>query len=110
MLRPGNAGSNTAADHIQVTDEAIAQIPDADRHGSPILVRSDGAGATKQWLNHVRGLRGQGLEVSFSVGFTVTNQVKDAIAMLPRSAWTVAVDTDGEPRRTDDTGWPVAAV
>jgi hypothetical protein len=28
MLRPGNANANTAADHIQVTDEALAQIPD----------------------------------------------------------------------------------
>jgi hypothetical protein len=48
MLRPGNAGSNTAADHIRLTDEAFAQIPDADRHGQPILVRCDGAGATKE--------------------------------------------------------------
>jgi hypothetical protein len=111
MLRPGNAGSNTAADHIQVTDEAIAQIPDADRRGMPILVRSDGAGATKQWLNHLRSLRDQqALDVSFSVGFTVTNQVKDAIALLPGSAWTVAVDADGEPRPDDDTGLPVASV
>lgn len=111
MLRPGNAGSNTAADHIQVTDEAIGQIPDADRYGTPILVRSDGAGATKQWLSHLRGLRDrQGLEVSFSVGFTVTNQVKDAIGLLPCSAWTVAVDTDGQPRPDDDTGQPVASV
>ena len=111
MLRPGNAGSNTAADHIQVTDEAIAQIPDAERHSRPILVRSDGAGATKQWLSHLRSLRDrQGLDVSFSVGFTLTNQVKDAIGMLPGSAWTVAVDADGDPRPDDDTGWPVASV
>jgi Transposase DDE domain group 1 len=111
MLRPGNAGSNTAADHIQVTDEALAQIPDADRHGGPILVRSDGAGATKAWLNHLRGLRDQrGLEVSFSVGFTVTNQVKDAIDTLPAAAWTVAVDAAGEPRRVDESGLPVASV
>lgn len=111
MLRPGNAGSNTAADHIAVTDEALAQIPDADRHGQPILVRSDGAGATKQWLNHLRGLRDeQGLQVGFSVGFTVTNQVKDAIALLPGAAWVVAVDTAGEPRPVDDTGLPVASV
>jgi Transposase DDE domain group 1 len=39
MLRPGNAGSNTAADHITVLDQALAQIPDAHRHGYPILVR-----------------------------------------------------------------------
>ncbi len=111
MLRAGNAGSNTAADHIQVTDEAFAQIPDDHRHGTPILVRSDGAGATKAWLNHLRGLRDQqGLQVSFSVGFTVTNQVKDAIRLLPGSAWTVAVDTAGDPRPDDDTGLPVASV
>jgi hypothetical protein len=28
LLRPGNAGSNTAADHITVLDQALAQIPD----------------------------------------------------------------------------------
>jgi len=27
MLRPGNAGANTVADHLVVTDEAIAQLP-----------------------------------------------------------------------------------
>ena len=53
MLRPGNANANTAADHIAVTDEALAQIPDADRYGTPILVRADGAGATKTWLAHL---------------------------------------------------------
>ena len=111
MLRPGNAGSNTAADHIQVTDEALGQIPDEQRHGHPILVRSDGAGATKQWLNHLRGLRDeQGLQVSFSVGFTVTNQVKDAIAVLPESVWTVAVDAAGKPRPVDESGLPVAQI
>jgi hypothetical protein len=111
MLRPGNAGSNTTADHIQVTDEVLSQIPGDHRHGHPILVRSDGAGATKQWLNHLRRLRDeQGLQVSFSVGFTVTNQDKDAIALLPGSAWTVAVNPTGEPRPVDDTGLPVASV
>jgi hypothetical protein len=27
MLRPGNAGSNTAADHIETTRLALAQLP-----------------------------------------------------------------------------------
>ena len=31
MLRPGNAGSNTAADHIAVLTAAIAQVPTAHR-------------------------------------------------------------------------------
>ena len=109
MLRPGNAGSNTAADHIQVTDEALGQIPDDQRHGQPILVRSDGAGATKEWLAHLRSLRDQrGLDVRFSVGFTVSHQVKDAIAVLPETVWTTAVDAAGMPRPVDETGLPVA--
>ncbi len=28
VLRPGNAGSNTAADHLTVIDQALAQLPD----------------------------------------------------------------------------------
>jgi hypothetical protein len=111
MLRPGNAGSNTAVDHIRLTDEAISQIPDAERHGQPILVRCDGAGATKEWLTHLRRYRDeQGLDLSFSVGFTVTNQVKDAIKLLPEAVWTCAVDTAGKPRPVDESGLPVAQV
>ena len=86
MLRPGNAGSNTAADHIRLTDEAFAQIPDAELHGQPILVRCDGSGATKEWLTHLRTFRDDhGVDVRFLVGFTLTNQVKDVIAVLPES-------------------------
>jgi hypothetical protein len=111
MLRPGNAGSNTAADHIRLTDEAISQIPDAELHGQPILVRCDGAGATKEWLAQLRRYRDEkGLDLSFSVGFTVTNQVKDAIAVLPESVWTVAVDAAGKPRPVDESGLPVAQI
>ena len=111
MLRPGNAGSNDAADHIRLTDEAISQIPDADLHGQPILVRCDGAGATKEWLAQLRRYRvEQGLDLRFSVGFAVTNQVKDAIAVLPESVWTCAIDTAGKPRPVDESGLPVAQV
>jgi hypothetical protein len=111
MLRPGNANANSAADHIAVTDEALAQIPDAARHGTPILVRADGAGATKAWLAHLRSIREQrGLDVSFSVGFALTNHLKDAIGLLPETAWTVAVDAAGEPRPLDESGLPVAQV
>jgi len=111
MLRPGNANANTAADHITVTDEALAQIPDAHRHGSPILIRADGAGATKAWLAHLRSLREQrGLDVEFSVGFTLTNQLQDTIGVVPETAWTVALDAAGEPRPVDESGLPVAQV
>jgi hypothetical protein len=111
MLRPGNANANAAADHIQVIDEALAQIPDEHRHSTPILIRADGAGATKAWLAHLRSLREQhGLHIEFSVGFSLTNQLKDAIGVLPETAWTVAVDAVGEPRPVDESGLPVAQV
>ena len=33
VLRPGNAGSNTAAEHIEVTRLALAQLPRRARAG-----------------------------------------------------------------------------
>jgi hypothetical protein len=103
MLRPGNAGANTAADHITVTDLALAQIPDGHRHGTPILVRADGAGCSRAWLAHLRALRTQqGLDLRFSVGFTMTAAVQDAILALPAWAWTPAVEADGARREGAD--------
>lgn len=52
LLRAGNAGSNTAADHISVIDAAVTQIPDEHRHGNPILFRLDGADASTALLAH----------------------------------------------------------
>ena len=48
MLRPGNATANDAADHATVIEDALAQIPDGHRHGTPILVRADSAGGTRE--------------------------------------------------------------
>src|SRR3954449_1597794 len=104
ILRPGNAGANTAADHIEITGLALAQIPDHERHGQPILIRADGAGATKAWLAYLHALRrpadegGAGLDVDYSVGFTMTEQVQAAILALPAYAWTPAVQVDGDVR------------
>ncbi|GAA3123709.1 hypothetical protein GCM10020254_83620 [Streptomyces goshikiensis] len=53
ILRPGRAGSSTAADHITVLDHALAQIPDDRRYGVSILVRTDTAGCTKAFLAHI---------------------------------------------------------
>jgi hypothetical protein len=98
QLRPGNAGSNTATDHVAVLDAALAQIPDAHRHGHPILIRADGAGCTKAFLSHVRSLRDTGVNCEFSVGWTITAREHTAIAALGSTDWTAAVDLDGEPR------------
>jgi hypothetical protein len=98
LLRPGNAGANTAADHIAVLDAALAQIPDAHRHGSPILIRADGAGCSKAFLAHIRSLREQHIQTEFTVGWAVTERERAAIAALPAWAWSPAIDAAGDPR------------
>jgi hypothetical protein len=93
ILRPGNAGSNTTADHISVVDLALAQIPDTHRHGSDILIRSDSAGATKGFLAHIRSLREHGVRTSFSIGVAITEPVRTAITAC--LDWLPAIEADG---------------
>ena len=83
MLRPGNAGSNTAADHIELIDQALAQIPDEQRHGYPILIRADGAGSSKAFLAHIRSLRDTGVHSEFSIGWAVTAREHTASPRCP---------------------------
>jgi hypothetical protein len=97
-LRRGNAGANTAADHIAVLDAALAQIPDTHRHGHPILIRADTAGCTRAFLTHLRSLREQAVACEFSVGWSITDRERTAITTLGRRIWTDAIDTDGDPR------------
>ena len=96
ILRPGRAGSNTAADHITVLDQAIAQLPDAHRYGVDVLVRADTAGCSQAFLAHIRSLRTVGMDTFFSVGVPVTEAVRDAITVA--SAWIPALQADGDLR------------
>lgn len=50
LLRPGNAGSNTAADHITATRLALAQLPKRHRRGRSTLIRTDSAGGTHEFV------------------------------------------------------------
>jgi hypothetical protein len=97
-LRPGNAGSNHAGDHIDVLRRAVDQIPAA--HRRRLLIRADGAGATHElldWLAEQGHLRGRRLE--YSVGFPTKNTaLTSAITAIPEQAWTPAVTADGEVR------------
>ena len=98
ILRPGRAGSNTAADHIDVLDQGLAQIPDHMRHGVPILVRTDTAGAAQAFLAHIRALRQTSCDVRFSVGAPIDADVREAICTLTDDDWYPAIDTDAELR------------
>nr|WP_281289078.1 IS1380 family transposase [Streptomyces cadmiisoli] len=98
QLRPGNAGANTASDHIAVLDQALAQIPDAHRHGTDILVRTDSAGSAKAFLAHVRDLRKRGIRTFFSVGYAITEPIRRAIRAMPDRLWHPALDQDGTLR------------
>ena len=96
LLRPGNAGSNTAADHLTVLDRALSQIPDRWRSKN-VLIRADGAGYSHDLIS---ALSLQGLE--FSVGYPATEAVRDAIRLDPKHAWQAANNSDGELREHAD--------
>jgi Transposase DDE domain group 1 len=92
-LRPGNAGSNDARDHTCVLADALQQLPREIIEDAEIVLRADSAGLTHELLDfcHDGNLR-------FSVGFDLTDPVRRAILALPETAWTAALDADGEPR------------
>jgi Transposase DDE domain group 1 len=93
LLRPGNAGSNTFADHLTVLTAAIRQIP--ARMRSRLLVRVDGAGASHELITHLLSLASQCRIVLFTCGWAITEADEAAIGLLPAAAWQAAVDQDG---------------
>jgi hypothetical protein len=100
-LRAGNAGSNTTVDHIEVLTDAIAQIPGS--HRRKLLIRSDGAGASHgllDWVTEQGRVRGR--SVDYSVGFSITEKIRDAIDLIPKKVWTHAIDADGGVREGGD--------
>jgi hypothetical protein len=93
LLRPGNAGSNTAADHVTVIDRSLAQIPDAHVETIEILIRADSAGATHGTADHCRRA-----DLRFSFGYELTEPVRSAILATPDEVWIAALDQDGSER------------
>ena len=95
-LRPGNAGSNTATDHIAVTRAALAQLPGhraGRRPGRRVLIRTDGAGSSHQFLDWLTAQR-----LSYSVGFALPNNTADLLTLMPDDVWTPAYNSDGQVR------------
>jgi hypothetical protein len=111
LLRPGNAGSNTAAEHIEVTRLALAQLP---RHlRRRVLIRTDSGGGTHEFL---AWLSRPGRRLHYSVGMTITDDIAGAVLALPDRVWEPAYDAAGQVRPgawvaeltglLDLTGWP----
>lgn len=116
ILRPGNAGSGTAVDHVAVLDQALAQLPVKTKTADPangewMLVRGDSAACSHDFLDAAR-TRG----VEFSVGFTLTADVRDAVLKVPEKCWIPAMQALEEERdgawvaeitdALDLSGWP----
>jgi hypothetical protein len=93
LLRPGNAGANTAADHITVIDRSLAQIPADQVETIEILIRADTAGATHQTADHCRRC-----DLRFSFGYELTEQVRAAILATADDGWIPALDPDDTER------------
>ena len=113
LLRPGNAGSNTAADHITVVKEALAQLPKGFGSGRKVMIRTDSAGGTKEFLNWLAAPR---RNLGYSVGFAISSQLEAVLPQVPEQAWARAYNADGHERdgawiaevtgMLDLSGWP----
>jgi Transposase DDE domain group 1 len=111
VLRPGNAGANTAADHVDVVDLVLEQLPREVVEHTPIVVRTDSAAATHELTDELRAT-----SINFLMGFDLTEAVREAILSLPEAAWRPAIRQDGGTRegawvaeitdRLDLSTWP----
>jgi hypothetical protein len=97
LLRPGNAGANTAADHLTVLDRALEQIPADHIETIEILVRADSAGATHALAEYCRQAK-----MRFSFGYELTESVRAAILEIPEDAWVAVLEQDGSERENGE--------
>jgi hypothetical protein len=106
MLRPGNAGANTAADHVTVLDAALAQLPDPVRAGHregddaalvgrPVVCRTDAAGSTAGFVAAL-GRRNVGFMTVAATNAEIQAAILDAEGV--EEAWRPALRQDGAVR------------
>jgi Transposase DDE domain group 1 len=100
LLRPGNAGSNTFADHKDVLAAAIRQVP--ARFRGKILVRIDGAGASHELIKHLLSMSSPRRILLFTCGWMITAADEDAIRQVPARAWKPGCGQDGEADEDTD--------
>ena len=107
MLRPGNAGANTVADHLDVLDAAIAQLPGEIGGGHQrgdeavlvqrrVQVRTDSAGCTHGFVHGCRARN-----VGFAVVARSNASIHAAISKIdiddPDKRWHTARRRSGDP-------------
>lgn len=111
LLRPGNAGSGTATDHVTVLDQALFQLP-VDPTEVEVIARADSAGCSHGFLDACRERN-----VRFVVGHRLTADIAQILVETPASAWQTAISADGSEERdwaqvveitdrVDLSGWP----
>ena len=93
ILRPGNAASNTTADHVDLLAMALAQLP-VDPETVEVVARADSAALTHGFVDACRDAH-----VRFSVGFDLTEPVRTACLSVPKRRWQPAVTADGSDER-----------
>jgi hypothetical protein len=102
-LRPGSAGSNTVADHLEVLGAAITALP--PKHRRRLMVTCDGAGASHGLIGRLDALAARpGYQLIYSVGWDLGERERTALRQVPGQAWQIAIDHRGEvrERRADD--------
>lgn len=101
LLRGGNKTANSAADHIRALDLALAQLPedfldeDGNLVGEKILIRTDSAGASREFLNH---LHAKGIQFSTSYALPVLNE-RFIHWINDKTLWERVIEQDGYERR-----------
>lgn len=93
ILRPGNAGSNTTADHVELLVMALAQLP-VDPEVVEVVARADSAALTHGFVDACRDAH-----VRFSVGHDLTEPIRTACLGVPQRRWRPAVTADGQGER-----------
>jgi hypothetical protein len=93
ILRPGNAASNTTADHVDLLGMALAQLP-VDPEVVEVVARADSAVLTHGFVDACRAAH-----VRFSIGFDLTEPVRTACLAVPVRRWRPAVNADGSDER-----------
>jgi hypothetical protein len=93
VLRPGNAGSGTASDHVRVLADALAQLP-IDPTERQVIARADSAGWSHGFINECRHRH-----VRFVIGHRLTVEMASVLINLPEWAWQPAISADGRDWR-----------